>query len=102
MNKILNQENNLSSIKSIDEESKKLDTIGSIVKSFRSQRGISRQVLANRSGISIRYLAQLESGSANPTITILKNISYALNMTLSNMLFPNAYDQYALGLLDNK
>ena len=102
MNKILNQDNNLSSIKSIDEESKKLDTIGSIVKSFRSQRGISRQVLANRSGISIRYLAQLESGNANPTITILKNISYALNMTLSNMLFPNEYDQHALRLLDNK
>ena len=102
MNKILDKDNNLSSIKSIEEESKRLDRIGTIVKNFRAQRGISRQVLANRSGISIRYLAQLESGNANPTITILKNISYTLNMTLSNMFFASKYDQYELSLLDNK
>jgi XRE family aerobic/anaerobic benzoate catabolism transcriptional regulator len=102
MNKILDKDNNLFSIKSIEEENKRLDKIGLIIKNFRAQRGISRKVLANRSGISIRYLAQLESGNANPTITILKNISYTLNMTLSNMFFASKYDQYELSLLDNK
>ena len=35
----------------------------------------------------MRYLAQIESGKGNPTITILKNIAYALNMTVKDLLF---------------
>ena len=87
MNKILDQENNLLSIKAIEKEREGLINIGFIVKKYRAKRGITRQILANKSGISLRYLAQLESGKANPTISILKNISYSLNMTLSDMFF---------------
>ena len=87
MNKILDQENNLLSIKAIEKEREGLINIGFIIKKYRAKRGITRQILANKSGISLRYLAQLESGKANPTISILKNISYSLNMTLSDMFF---------------
>ena len=84
MNKILDQEISLSSLKNIEKEKIELSEIGLIVKNFRAQRGISRQILANKSRISLRYLAQLESGKANPSISILKNIAYALNITLEN------------------
>ena len=102
MNKILDQENNLLSLKAIKEESIRLNNIGLIVKKHRAKRGITRKLLANLSGISIRYLAQLEAGKANPTISILKNIAYALNMSLSDMLFENEYNEIQLGTLDNK
>ena len=102
MNKILDQENNLLSLKAIKEESIRLNNIGLIVKKHRAKRGITRKLLASLSGISIRYLAQLEAGKANPTISILKNIAYALNMSLSDMLFENEYNEMQLGTLDKK
>jgi len=102
MNKILDQENNLLSLKAIKEESIRLNNIGLIVKKLRAKRGITRKLLASLSGISIRYLAQLEAGKANPTISILKNIAYALNMSLSDMLFENEYNEMQLGTLDKK
>jgi len=55
--------------------------IGLLVKKYRLKRGITRQVLANKSGISLRYLAQLESGKGNPTVSIIANIAYALNLS---------------------
>jgi XRE family aerobic/anaerobic benzoate catabolism transcriptional regulator len=102
MNKILDQENNLLSLNAIKEESIRLNNIGLIVKKHRAKRGITRKLLASLSGISIRYLAQLEAGKANPTISILKNIAYALNMSLSDMLFENEYNEIQLGTLDKK
>ena len=102
MNKLIDQENNLLSLKAIKEESIKLSNIGLMVKKYRAKRGITRKLLANLSGISLRYLAQLEGGKANPTISILKNIAYALNMSLSDMLFENEYNELQLGSLDNK
>ena len=101
MNKILDQENNLLSIKAIEKEREGLINIGFIVKKYRAKRGITRQILANKSGISLRYLAQLESGKANPTISILKNISYSLNMTLSDMFF-TYNNETTIGMLDSR
>jgi XRE family aerobic/anaerobic benzoate catabolism transcriptional regulator len=101
MNKILDQENNLLSIKAIEKEREGLINIGFIVKKYRAKRGITRQILANKSGISLRYLAQLESGKANPTISILKNISYSLNMTLSDMFF-TYNNETSIGMHDSR
>ena len=101
MNKILDQENNLLSIKAIEKEREGLINIGFIIKKYRAKRGITRQILANKSGISLRYLAQLESGKANPTISILKNISYSLNMTLSDMFF-TYNNETTIGMHDSR
>ena len=101
MNKILDQENNLLSIKAIEKEREGLINIGFIIKKYRAKRGITRQILANKSGISLRYLAQLESGKGNPTISILKNISYSLNMTLSDMFF-TYNNETAIGMHDSR
>ena len=101
MNKILDQENNLLSIKAIEKEREGLINIGFIIKKYRAKRGITRQILANKSGISLRYLAQLESGKANPTISILKNISYSLNMTLADMFF-TYNNETTIGMHDSR
>ena len=102
MNKILETKNTLSSYTAIEREHTRLSNLGSIVKSFRSRRGISRNILAKKSGISLRYLAQLESGNANPTITILKNISHALNITLSDLIFVSDKKTSNLNFFENK
>mgnify|MGYP002831592450 CR=1 FL=1 len=87
MPKIQNENYSLHSAIKIENERIDLLNIGLIIKKLRIQRGITRHTLAIKSSISIRYLAQLESGKGNPTITILKNIAYALNLTLKDLLF---------------
>jgi len=48
--------------------------------------GMSRRVLARVSGISERYIAQLESGKANASIVLLRRISNAMGMQLEDMI----------------
>ena len=76
----------------IEKEKKLLANIGLIIKKIRIQRGITRDILAIKSKISLRYLAKLEAGNANPTISVLKNIAYALNITLKELLFTENSD----------
>lgn len=92
----------LNSFKDIEREKLTLSDIGSVIRSYRSQRGMSRQILANRSGISMRYLAQLESGRGNPTLAILKNIAYSLNVTLSSLLFLKSNKDTKIESIKNK
>jgi DNA-binding XRE family transcriptional regulator len=42
--------------------------LGERVRMMRAVRGMSRRVLANQSGVSERYIAQLESGQGNVSI----------------------------------
>ena len=91
----------LNSSLKIEKEKKLLANIGLIIKKIRIQRGITRDILAIKSEISLRYLAKLESGNGNPTISVLKNIAYALNITLKELLFTVNSDN-KINLVKNK
>jgi XRE family transcriptional regulator, aerobic/anaerobic benzoate catabolism transcriptional regulator len=54
--------------------------VGDRVRDLRATRGITRRVLARDSGVSERYLAQLESGQANPTITVIRALARAFDL----------------------
>ena len=49
---------------------------------MRALRGMSRKVLAKVSGISERYIAQLESGKGNVSIVLLRRVSNAMGAHL--------------------
>jgi XRE family aerobic/anaerobic benzoate catabolism transcriptional regulator len=53
------------------------------VRRGRARRGITRRQLAAESGISVRYLAQIEGGYGNPSLIVLKAIADALEAPLS-------------------
>ena len=55
-----------------DPETDVLDQLGQRVRTMRALRGMSRKVLAKVSGISERYIAQLESGKGNVSIVLLR------------------------------
>ena len=101
MNNIVGHKNNLlfESNNSKDEDDKK--NIGLIVKKYRLKRGLTRQILANKSGISLRYLAQLESGNGNPSISIITDIAYALNISLYQF-FSNGENKVKNDLIHNR
>src|SRR5260370_26974436 len=57
-----------------DPETLFLEQLGQRVRTMRALRGMSRKVLARVSGISERYIAQLESGQGNVSIKLLRRV----------------------------
>jgi XRE family aerobic/anaerobic benzoate catabolism transcriptional regulator len=71
---------------SSDAESGFLDQLGQRVRTMRALRGMSRKVLARVSGISERYIAQLESGKGNVSIVLLRRVSNAMGAHLEDLI----------------
>jgi XRE family aerobic/anaerobic benzoate catabolism transcriptional regulator len=53
---------------------------------LRSRRGMSRKVLARHSKVSERYLAQLESGTGNFSIVLLRRVADAISVPVSELV----------------
>lgn len=60
--------------------------VGRLVRLARAKRGATRRQLAQDSGASERYLAQIESGQANPSVIILKSIADALDLPIIELI----------------
>lgn len=63
-----------------------LRAIGERVRTTRRDRGESRAALAARSGLSVRFLAQLEAGTANISVLRLQEVAQALGLGLGDLL----------------
>lgn len=63
-----------------------LSVLGDRVRALRAHRGMTRKVLARDSGVSERYLAQLEQGHGNISVVLLARVAAALNTELSELL----------------
>jgi XRE family aerobic/anaerobic benzoate catabolism transcriptional regulator len=73
----------------VESESWFLEQLGQRVRTMRGQRGMSRKVLAQVSGISERYIAQLESGKGNVSIVLLRRVSQALGTQPEDLIPAN-------------
>jgi XRE family aerobic/anaerobic benzoate catabolism transcriptional regulator len=72
--------------KSSDPETSFLEQLGQRVRTMRALRGMSRKVLAKVSGISERYIAQLEGGKGNVSIVLLRRVSNAMGAHLEDLI----------------
>ena len=63
-----------------------LAAIGREVRTNRAKRGMTRRQLAQASATSERYLAQIESGAGNPSVSVLRAIAQALDLPASALL----------------
>jgi XRE family aerobic/anaerobic benzoate catabolism transcriptional regulator len=63
-----------------------LADVGRLVRLGRAKRGITRRKLAQDSGISERYLAQIEGGQGNPSVIVLKAIAEAIDVAIIELL----------------
>src|SRR3981081_1369880 len=70
----------------LDPETGFLEQLGQRVRTMRALRGMSRKVLAKVSGISERYIAQLESGKGNVSIVLLRRVSNAMGAHLEDLI----------------
>jgi XRE family transcriptional regulator, aerobic/anaerobic benzoate catabolism transcriptional regulator len=71
---------------SADPETIFLEQLGQRVRTMRALRGMSRKVLAKVSGISERYIAQLEGGKGNVSIVLLRRVSNAMGAHLEDLI----------------
>src|SRR5882672_1306319 len=65
-----------------------LDSVGAAVRSQRERRGWSRRELAAASGVSERFLAQLEAGDGNISLRRFDEVARALGTTPAALLVP--------------
>ncbi len=68
------------------EDSDYLKRLGERVRATRARRGMTRKLLARDSGVSERYLAQLETGQGNISILLLRQIANALDIPVEDLV----------------
>ena len=69
-----------------DERGQLLSSIGAAVRKLRDGRGLTRRELAKKSGVSERFLADLESGQGNISVLRLHDVARALGSSAAELL----------------
>jgi XRE family aerobic/anaerobic benzoate catabolism transcriptional regulator len=67
-----------------------LRRLGERVRMLRNQRGMTRKALARHAKVSERYLAQLEAGLGNGSIVLLRRISRAIGLPVTQLVHEGA------------
>jgi XRE family transcriptional regulator, aerobic/anaerobic benzoate catabolism transcriptional regulator len=67
-----------------------LQRLGDQIRDARAQRGMTRNALAKDSGVSLRFLAQLEAGQGNPSVLVLRRIAAAMGFPPDALLSDEA------------
>ena len=63
-----------------------LTVFGERVRLMRSRRGVTRKILAQEAGISERHLANLETGTGNASVLLLRQLARALNCSMAELV----------------
>ncbi|NIM00499.1 MAG: helix-turn-helix domain-containing protein [Acidobacteria bacterium] len=75
-----------------DRESNLLQALARRVRRRRDARGWSREELARRSGLSVRFLARVESGDGNISVRRLEAVAHALDTFPDRLLRPATHE----------
>src|SRR5262245_18013658 len=76
-----------------------LRRLGERVRTLRNQRGMTRKALARHARVSERYLAQLEARLGNGSIVLLRRISRAIGLPVTQLVNEGAEPALDLVLL---
>lgn len=63
-----------------------LSIFGEKLRELRKAHGLSQEALADEAGLHRTYIGGVERGERNPTLTTLKRIADALDLSLDNLL----------------
>lgn len=68
------------------DETAYLGRLGERVRSWRIEHGLARRALALASGVSERYLAQLEAGRGNMSVLLLRKLAQAMRVPVAELV----------------
>jgi XRE family aerobic/anaerobic benzoate catabolism transcriptional regulator len=80
-------------------EAEYLRVLGERIRAARARRGMTRKILARDSGVSERYLAQLEAGHGNISIILLRQVAQAMSLPLAELVREGPEHPVELALL---
>lgn len=63
-----------------------LSLLGDRVRAWRSEQGMTRKALSAASGVSERYLAQLEAGEGNISVLLLRKVARAMGVPVESLV----------------
>jgi XRE family aerobic/anaerobic benzoate catabolism transcriptional regulator len=63
-----------------------LGRLGERVRAWRTEHGMTRKALAAASGVSERYLAQLEAGQGNISVLLLRRVARAMSVPVEHLV----------------
>jgi len=68
------------------QEAAYLSRLGERVRAWRTDHGMTRKTLSEASGVSERYLAQLESGQGNISVLLLRKVARAMGVPVEQLV----------------
>jgi XRE family transcriptional regulator, aerobic/anaerobic benzoate catabolism transcriptional regulator len=63
-----------------------LSRLGDRVRAWRTEHGMTRKTLSQASGVSERYLAQLEAGEGNISVLLLRKVANAMGVPVAELV----------------
>ena len=76
-----------------------LSRLGDRVRAWRTENGMTRKTLSKASGVSERYLAQLEAGEGNISVLLLRKVAHAMGVPVESLVREDAADRKPIALL---
>src|SRR5687767_12796546 len=76
-----------------------LSLLGERVRAWRNEHGMTRKALAAASGVSERYLAQLEAGEGNISVLLLRKVARAMGVPVESLVREDTPQQKPIALL---
>ena len=76
-----------------------LSLLGDRVRAWRNAQGVTRKALSVASGVSERYLAQLEAGEGNISVLLLRKVARAMGVSVESLVREEARSRKCIALL---
>jgi XRE family transcriptional regulator, aerobic/anaerobic benzoate catabolism transcriptional regulator len=76
-----------------------LSLLGERVRAWRSENSMTRKALAQASGVSERYLAQLEAGEGNISVLLLRKVARAMGVPVESLVREEEPQQKCIALI---
>jgi len=77
----------------LQQEAAYLARLGDRVRAWRSANSTTRKALAATSGVSERYLAQLEAGQGNISVLLLRKVAHAMGVPVDSLVREDPKDE---------
>ena len=71
--------------------------LGTSLREWRTRRQFTQEQLAERSGLSYKFIGEIERGRGNPTVDTVARLANALNIAIADLFGDTENDRVARG-----
>ena len=71
--------------------------LGASLREWRTRRQLTQEQLAERSGLSYKFIGEIERGRGNPTVDTVARLANALNLAIADLFADLDRDRVARG-----